>query len=51
MKAGEILARIYTTRSDRVEDAMRKLLESYVIGEEKTAAVPLVYEIILGETV
>ena len=51
VKAGEILARLYTNRSDRVEEAKRKLLESYVIGEEKTAAVPLVYEIILGETV
>lgn len=51
VKEGETLARLYTNRPDRVEEAKEKLLESYEVGPQKPEDIPLVYKTILGEPV
>ncbi len=49
VKEGETIARLYTNRPDRLEQAKKELLESYRIAGEKPDAVLLVHEVILGE--
>lgn len=47
---GELLARLYTNRPDRLEQACETLRESYVFSAEKPAKIPLIYDVILDQS-
>ena len=47
VRKGEVLARLYTNRPDRLEQARRILLESYAFAAEKPDDIPLIYDVIL----
>ena len=47
VRKGEVLARLYTNRPDRLEQTRRILLESYVFAAEKPDDIPLIYDVIL----
>ena len=46
VREGEILAKLYTNRPDRVKAAEKTLLESCIIGEKAPEKLPLVFDLI-----
>lgn len=48
LHAGDLLATLYTERSERVDDATRLLLDAVAFSDTAPDAAPLIYEIING---